>query len=282
MKNYLVVLLSTVLLVACGGGGGGGNDDFSSPGGHTTTPMETTESTPPASPPTASTPPAPPPTESTPPAPPATESTPPAPPPTESTPPTSTTMQHDYETWGMWASFNWDHFSVGGPISSDDGTAWTVQGIPTGSVDNIPRNANPRTNSVEYTGQVWGRVYDGFTRTPSGQHFDNGERVRGEMTATYRPLSANRSMAITFTLMKKEYPSGGSAPLPLIKFIGRISDTATFSLSAEGLEDRYGRETGTVTGSFYGPNGESVAGTFWYRRNGHRIEGALGGNLEGD
>lgn len=185
-------------------------------------------------------------------------------------------------SWGMWASLDWDHFTVAGPISSDDGTAWTVQGTPTGSIDNIPTDTNPLTDTVRYTGHVWGRVYDGFTNTPTGQHFDNGERVRGEMTASYNPQSEDRSMEISFNFMAKEYPSGGYALLPLIKFIGNISETATFALSAEGLPDRHGRESGEVTGSFYGPNGESLAGTFWYRRNGHRVLGALGGNREGN
>ena len=111
-------------------------------------------------------------------------------------------------------------FFGGGAISSDDGTAWTVQGASTGSFDNLPRDANPLTDNVKYTGPVWGRVYDGFTRTPTGQHFDDGERVRGEVSVSYRPLSATRSMAVFLSGMRKEYPSvdptqgANYAPLP--------------------------------------------------------------------
>ena len=199
----------------------------------------------------------------------------------------STAPQGDYETWGTWASFTWDHFSVGGPISFDDGTLWTVQGAQTGSVDNIPREANPWTDTVKYTGHVWGRVYNGFTYTGTGYHFDDGERVRGELSVTYRPLSATRSMAVFLNNMRKEYPNVDPTEgynwttLPGMKYIGSISDFATFSLSTEGLKDSRGRtEKGNATGSFYGPNGEAIAGTFWYERYGHRVEGAFGGELE--
>ena len=260
-KTILAASLSTVLLAACGGGGGGGGGvgdrlDVLPPPQQQSSPSSTTGSAPS-----------------------------PAPPASTSTPPASST-QYEYGTWGVWASLDWDHFSVAGPISSDDGTAWAVQGAPTGSYDNLPTDADPLTDNVKYTGHVWGRVYDGFTRTPTGVHFDGGERVRGELTATYRPLSATRSMAALLSGMKKEYPTvdptegANWAPLPDMKFIGTINDDATFSLSAEGLEDRFGRESGETTGSFYGPNGEAVAGTFWYRRNGHRVEGAFGGERD--
>ena len=180
--NWLAVFLSTVLLAACGGGGGGGGGvgdrlDVLSPPQQQPSPSLTPGSTPP-----------------------------PAPPASTSTPPASTT-QYEYGTWGAWASLDWDHFSVGGPISSDDGTPWTVQGTPTGSFDRLPTDADPLTDTVSYTGHVWGRVYDGFTRTPTGVHFDGGERVRGELIARYHPLSEARRMSVFLTGMKKEYPS---------------------------------------------------------------------------
>ena len=109
--------------------------------------------------------------------------------------------------------------------------------------------------------------------------------MRGELIARYHPLSEARRMSVFLTGMTKEYPTvdpaegANWAPLPDMKFIGSINDDATFSLPAEGLEDRHGRESGQATGSFYGPNGEAVAGTFWYKRNGHRVEGAFGGEL---
>ena len=259
-KTILAASSSIVLLAACGGGGGGGGGvgdrlDVLSPPQQQSSPSPTPGSAPP-----------------------------PAPPASTSTPPASTT-QYAYGTWGVWASLDWDHFSVAGPTSSDDGTPWTVQGTPTGSFDKLPTETDPLTKSVSYSGHVWGRVYDGFTRTPTGVHFDDGERVLGVLTARYHPLSATRSMSIFLSGLKKEYPSvdpaegANWAPLPDMKFIGKISETATFSLPAEGLEDRFGRESGKATGSYYGPNGEAIAGTFWYRRNGHRVLGAFGGEL---
>ena len=239
-SNYLAVILSAVLLAACGGGGGGGGG-----GGARSDAFSRSEGQ----------------------------------------YLLASTTQGEYGTWGMWASLDWDHFSVAGPISSDDGTPWSVQGAPTGSFDRLPTEADPLTDTVSYSGHVWGRVYDGFTNTPTGVHFDDGERVRGELTARYHPLSENRRMSIFLAGMTKEYPTvdpaegANWAPLPDMKYIGSINDDATFSLPAEGLEDRYGRESGQATGSFYGPNGEAVAGTFWYRRNGHRVEGAFGGEL---
>ena len=240
--NYLAVILSAVLLTACGGGGGGGGG-----GGAQFDVLSPSQR--------------------------------------QSLSSSRSTTRNEYETWGVWASLDWDHFSVAGPTSSDDGTPWTVQGTPTGSFDKLPTDTDPLTKSVSYTGHVWGRVYDGFTRTPTGVHFDDGERVLGVLTARYHPLSEARRMSVFLSGMKKEYPTvdpaegANWAPLPDIKFIGSINDDATFSLPAEGLEDRYGRESGQATGSFYGPNGEAVAGTFWYRRNGHRVEGAFGGEL---
>ena len=65
------------------------------------------------------------------------------------------TTRNEYETWGVWASLDWDHFSVAGPTSSDDGTPWTVQGAPTGSFDKLPTETDPLTKSVSYTGHVW-------------------------------------------------------------------------------------------------------------------------------
>ncbi len=294
MKNYLIVLFSAVLLAACGGGSGGGNDVISTP---STTPEPTTPEptipepttpvpTPPAPPPPAPPPPAPPPPAPPPPAPPPPVSTTPKSTTPVSTTPKSTTTQGEYENLGMWANLNQEHFSVGGPILSDDGTAWAVQGTSTGSDQNLP--TDPVNDRFKYTGHVWGRVYDGFTLTSTGLHYDDGDRVRGEMSATYSVLGfssdPDRKLEVILFNMRKEYsPTSWTALISGTKFLGDISDTATFTLSVEGLDDRYGdQETGEATGSFYGPNGEALAGTFEYVRDRHRVNGVFGGELEED
>ena len=58
-----------------------------------------------------------------------------------------------------------------------------------------------------------------------------------------------------------------------------LQDTATFTLSPEQYEISPGEERGEATGSFYGPNGEALAATFWYTRDGYRIQGVFGGKL---
>ena len=61
-------------------------------------------------------------------------------------------------------------------------------------------------------------------------------------------------------------------------------DTATFTLPPTLPPTQFGttpgRKYGVARGSFYGPSGEVVAGTFWYTRDGHRIEGVFGGELD--
>ncbi|MDE0520330.1 MAG: hypothetical protein OXH79_00025 [Boseongicola sp.] len=89
--------------------------------------------------------------------------------------------------------------------------------------------------------------------------------------------------------MWRELPDGGRDHLPGMQFSGDVEtnradtdplqDTATFTLAVDQFETSPGEERGTATGSFYGPNGEAVAATLWYRRDGYRIQGALGRNL---
>ena len=83
--------------------------------------------------------------------------------------------------------------------------------------------------------------------------------------------------------MKKELPNGEYRGLPGMLFpgLGVGDNVATFngpsSMEYNNRRDlKYGPATGYIEGSFYGPNGESAAGTFNYTRRGHKIEGAFG------
>lgn len=198
----------------------------------------------------------------------------------------------DPEVLGPWASFTQDHFRVGETNRTDSGSDWMVQGTPTGLVDNLPQCTLPC--KYTYTGHVWGRVYGGYTGRDYHIDTDDGDRVSGIMTATYGPRDhygpgADDVLNVFLNHMYKELPNGGRSFLPGMIFRGDVGtdrrdpdydpalDTATFTLSAEQYD---GSEEGTATGRFYGPNGEALGATFWYRRDGHRIEGVFGGELD--
>lgn len=196
----------------------------------------------------------------------------------------------DLETWGFWAVLSQDHFRVEETMLTDSGSTWLVHGTPTGLVDNLPRNEE-LPSVFRYTGHVWGRVYGGRV---GGQGETN--RVVGQMSASYGSRDhygpgADDVLNVFLSDMWRELPDGGRDHLPGMWFSGDVGtnrtdpdydplqDTATFTLAPDQFEASPGEETGTATGSFYGPNGEAVAATFWYRRDGYRIQGVFGGQL---
>ena len=200
--------------------------------------------------------------------------------------------QFNPEAWGPWASFDQGYFRVEETMLTDSNSVWTVYGTPTGLVDNLPQIQEPGTFS--YSGHVWGRVFEGRTGKGARIDEDDGDRVLGTLTATYGPRDhygpgADDILNLHLHFMYKELPGGGRRFLPAMVFYGDVGtnrndpdydsalDTATFTLPAVQYETTPGRERGEATGSFYGPNGEVLAGTFWYKRLGHRIEGAFGG-----
>ena len=169
----------------------------------------------------------------------------------------------------------------------DGGSTWSVHGTPTGLVDNLPRNAE-LPSVFRYTGHVWGREYGGRSET---------NQVVGQMRASYGSRDhygpgADDVLNVFLSHMWRELPDGSRDFLPGMSFSGDVGtnrtdpdydpllDTATFTLPAYQYETTPGKERGTATGSFYGPNGEAVAGSFWYWRDGHRIQGVFGGELE--
>ena len=193
--------------------------------------------------------------------------------------------QTDYVSWGSWADFDQGYFRVEGPTTPDDGTAWTVHGTPTGLVDSMPR-VQPELDiyTYDYEGHVWGRA-------------DGNNRVTGQMWAVYGPRGhygpgADDVVSIHLSHMYKELSDGSLSFLPGMFYHGNVGtdyrepgydpalDTATFFLTADQFDTTPGREEGEATGGFYGPTGEAIAGTFWYRRDGHRIEGVFGGGWE--
>ena len=196
-------------------------------------------------------------------------------------------------SWGSWESFNQGEFRVEETMWSDTSSHWRVHGTPSGSVDNLPQGSDGV--SFEYTGSVWGRVYEGMTgsETLSNADLDDGDRVRGEMRAVYatrdRYVYNDDYLSISLWNMYKQLPNGDKTSVPGIRFKGDVGtdryapgydpalDIATFTLPVHQYSFTSGREQGEAVGSFYGPNGEALAGTFWYRRGGHRIEGAFGG-----
>ena len=172
-------------------------------------------------------------------------------------------------------------------MPTGSGSTWLVHGTPTGLVDNLPRNSE-LPSVFRYTGHVWGRVYGG------GQYETN--RVVGQMNASYGSRDhygpgADDVLNVFLSDMWRELPDGGRDHLPGMWFSGDVGtnrsdpdydplqDTATFTLAPDQFETSPGEEKGTATGSFYGPNGEAVAATFWYRRGGYRIQGVFGGKL---
>ena len=193
---------------------------------------------------------------------------------------------------GFWASFEQGHFRVEETMPGGEGSEWMVHGAPTGLVDDMPRRT-VQHRTYEYTGHVWGRVYGGRT----GFDADDGERVSGQLWAVYGPRDhygpgADDVVTLHLYNMFKELPDGVRANLPGMIYHGDVGtnrndpdydpaqDTATFTLPADQFATTRGRERGEATGRFYGPNGEAVAGAFWYRRDGHRVEGAFGGKRE--
>ena len=193
----------------------------------------------------------------------------------------------DPESLGFWASFSQDHFRVEETMLTDDSSTWSVHGTPTGLVDNLPRNTE-LPSVFRYSGHVWGRVSGGKSSLQ-----DETNRVVGQMRASYGSRDhygpgADDVLNIFLSHMWGELPDGHRYFLPGMIFRGDVGtnrtdpdydplqDTATFTLSPEQYK---GNEKGKAAGSFYGPNGEAVAGTFWYSRDGYRIEGAFGGAL---
>ena len=194
----------------------------------------------------------------------------------------------DPESFGFWASFSQGHFRVEETMLTDSGSTWLVHGTPTGLVDNLPRNSE-LPSVFRYTGHVWGRVYGSRVQ---------GEfnRVVGQMDASYGSRDhygpgADDVLNVFLSQMWRELPDGGRDHLPGMIFRGDVGtnrtdpdydplqDTATFTLSPEQYEISPGEERGEATGSFYGPNGEALAATFWYTRDGYRIQGVFGGKL---
>ncbi len=94
---------------------------------------------------------------------------------------------------------------------------------------------------------------------------------------------------INFSRMFKVLPDGSIIGVRWMSFDGDVGtdkyadgydpalDVATFSLAVQQYETTFGTEQGEAVGRFYGSNGEALAGTFWYRRGGNRIEGTFGG-----
>ena len=94
---------------------------------------------------------------------------------------------------------------------------------------------------------------------------------------------------ISLSRMFKELPGDGIIGVYWMNFTGDVGtnkhaqgydsalDLATFTLKPQQYPSTTGRELGELEGSFYGANGEAIAGTFWYIRGGERVEGAFGG-----
>ena len=263
MRDHIVITLAAVMLVACGGGGGGQNSALPAMPDIEVVSIQPSPAPAPEPPPAV-----------------------PEPPP----PPVVPLQSNNPYTWGAWASFNQGYFRVEETMWSATGSDWRVHGTPSGSVDNLPQGHDG--NRFEYTGSVWGRVYEGRTGMYPYTDLDDGDRVRGQMRAVYetrdRHVYNDDYLTIFLTELFKELPSGTRTGLPWMSFQGDVGtnryapdydpalDIATFTLQVQQY-DTMGREQGAATGSFYGPNGEALAATFWYRRAGHRIEGAFGG-----
>ena len=176
---------------------------------------------------------------------------------------------------------------------SEKSSHWVVHGTQTGSVDNLPQGADGI--KFTYTGHIWGRIYEGVRDHDTSQRPDenDGDPVYGQMDASYytrdRHTHADDYLNINFWRMFKVLPSGSSVSVRWMSFEGDVGtdkyddgydpalDVATFNLPVQQYETTFGTEQGEAVGSFYGPNGEAMAGTFWYRRGGNRIEGTFGG-----
>ena len=173
----------------------------------------------------------------------------------------------------------------------ENSSHWVVHGTPTGSVDNLPQGSDGE--KFTYTGPVWGRIYEGTLDHNGVWEANDGDQVYGSMRALYqtrnRHITNDDYLTITFFHMYKVLPDGGIIGTPYMAFEGDVGtdhnaedydpalDVATFGLPAQQFGTNNSTEQGEAVGSFYGPNGEAIAGTFWYRRGGNRIDGAFGG-----
>lgn len=292
VRDHIAAILMAILLTACGSGGGdGGSQDGALPAmsgdemeslsqqpDTTTTPnpnpvTQTQQSTT-TSPVTQAT------TFS-----PVTQTT------TSSPVPSTQTLSPT--SYGRWENFNQGYYQVEETTWSESSSDWMVHGTPTGSVDNLPQGSDGV--SFEYRGPVWGRIYGGVTDHISGPDADynDGDRVYGRVWAVYetrdRYVYNDDYLSVFFSDMFKELPGGGIVGTRWMTFKGDVGtdkyadgydpalDVATFTLQAQQFETTPGRERGEAVGSFYGPNGEALAGTFWYQRGSNRIEGTFGG-----
>ena len=282
MRDHIAVTLTAIVLTACGSGGGSGADDAlpSMPGNEAVTVSPT-----PASTDTN--------TNTTPANTSSTSTSAPAQQTTISSSSSSTPTISPY-SFGAWSSYNPGHYRVEETSWTESSSQWAVHGTPSGSVDNLPQGSDG--TRFEYSGPAWGRIYEGTTDHRSGVTADqnNGDRVYGTMTAYYdtrdRFADNDDYLTIFLTKMYKELPGGGIIGVPWMHFEGDVGtdkyaqgydptlDIATFTLKAQQYSTSVGREQGEAVGSFYGSNGEALAGTFWYRRSGNRIEGAFGGD----
>ena len=177
------------------------------------------------------------------------------------------------------------------PFNENGGGNWNITGTQT-LAENMPVYADG--HYFKYTGPVWGHATRGATVGGGSVDYNNGAKVSGKVTAWYFPFrefgpqvdgASSHIDGVTLSLsqMKKELPNGEYRGLPGMMFpgLGVGDNVATFngpsSMEYNNRRDRkYGPATGYIEGSFYGPNGESAAGTFNYTRRGHKIEGAFG------
>ncbi|MYB88697.1 MAG: transferrin-binding protein-like solute binding protein [Proteobacteria bacterium] len=276
MRDHVAVSLMAILLTACSSGGGGGSQDSAlpvMPGDEMVSGLQlpapsNTQTTNTQAPGTPT---------------PAQQSTTSTPPPsTESISPTS---------YGRWANFNQGYYRVEETMWDENSSHWVVHGTSTGSVDNLPQGSDGI--KFEYTGPVWGRIYEGTLDHNGVWEANDGDQVYGSLRAVYwtrdRYPRRDDYLNISLESMYKVLPGGGIVGTRWMSFEGDVGtdkyaegydpalDVATFRLPANQYETSHGREQGEAVGSFYGSNGEAIAGTFWYRRGGNRIEGAFGG-----
>ena len=193
--------------------------------------------------------------------------------------------------WGEWDDFD---MAIHAEIDLLDTPAFEMDGTQTG----FAPSSSVKHQYFKYDGAVWGHANGG--RDDSLYTHENGyaahenSRVKGEVSMTYRlpddmfgepghkyrnksdafkAFAEHGSLSIRFRQMYVEMNNGNKDGLPSVTFdkeetmINR--DAGTFSGSMRG---RVG-ERGTMSGSFYGPNGETLGGTWTHQyRGGPSIE----------
>ena len=182
--------------------------------------------------------------------------------------------------FGGWGWGEWDDYDMFDHAEVDllDTPAFEIGGTLTG----FAPSSSVKHQYFKYRGSVWGHANGGRddstgTHTGNRRPFENA-RVKGKVSMTYRlpddmygepghryrnksdafrDFAENGSLSVRFSRMYVEMNNGNMDGLATVWFDKEETtinlDDGTFSGSVDG---------GSMSGAFYGPNGETLGGTW--------------------